>query len=90
MYATCTLTMLGPSINYYSFDHLSIQEFLAAIHLASMRNDQQLRAVKLFLDKSPRSQILSFYAGLTGLSNEKVLRVLSKSLETARDSESSR
>ena len=75
------------SERYYSFDHLSIQEFLAAIHLASMRNDQQLRAVKLFLHKSPRSQILSFYAGLTGLSNEKVLRVLSKSLETARDSE---
>ena len=81
-----TVTMFG-SERYYSFDHLSIQEFLAAIHLTRMRNDPQSNAVKSFLDKSPRSQILSFYAGLTGLSNEKVLRVLSKSLETARDSE---
>ena len=81
-----TVTMFG-SEHYYSFDHLSIQEFLTAIHLARMKNDPQSNAVKLFLDKSPRSQILSFYAGLTGLCNEKVLKVLSKSLETARDGE---
>ena len=79
-----TVTMFGYE-RYYSFDHLSIQEFLAAIHLARMRSDPQSNAVKSFLYKSPRSQILSFYAGLTGLSNEKVLKVLSKSLETARD-----
>ena len=81
-----TVTMFG-SERYYSFDHLSIQEFLAAIHLARMKSDPQSNAVEPFLHKSPRSQILCFYAGLTGLSNEKVLRVLSKSLETARDSE---
>ena len=81
-----TVTMFG-SERYYSFDHLSIQEFLAAIHLARLTNDQQLKAVKSFLDKSPRSQILSFYAGLTGLSNKKAFKVLSKSLETARDNQ---
>ena len=81
-----TVTMFG-SERYYSFDHLSIQEFLAAIHLARMKSERQLSAVKLFLDKSPRSQILSFYAGVTGLSNEKVLKILSRSLETARDDE---
>ena len=81
-----TVTMFG-SERYYSFDHLSIQEFLAAIHLARMNSERQLSAVKLFLDKSPRSQILSFYAGLTGLSNEKALKALSKSLRTARDNQ---
>ena len=79
-----TVTMFG-SERYYSFDHLSIQEFLAAIHLARMIGDQQLSAVNVFLEKSPHSQILSFYAGLTGLSNEKVLKVLSKSLGAAGD-----
>ena len=79
-----TVTMFG-SERYYSFDHLSIQEFLAAIHLARMKNHQQSNAVKLFLDKSPRSQILPFYAGLTGLSNKYALKLLSKSLGSARD-----
>ena len=84
LHVRSTVTMFG-SERYYSFDHLSIQEFLAAIHLARMRSDPQSNAVKLFLDKSPRSQILSFYTGLTGFSNEKVLKLLSKSLETAID-----
>ena len=79
-----TVTMFG-SKRFYSFSHMSIQEFLAAIHLARMEVDQQLNEVEKIINKFPRSQILSFYAGLTGLKNKKVFKILSKSLEKAKD-----
>ena len=70
------MTMFG-SERYFSFSHLSLQEFLAAIHLSKMKVSQQICAVEKFLKKSPQSQVLSFYAGVTRLSNRRVMKVIS-------------
>ena len=34
---------------YYSFYHTSIQEFLAAVHLSTMKESEQISAVRKFL-----------------------------------------
>ena len=60
------LTMHGPT-KYFSFIHLSLQEFLAAFHISQMNDRQQPSAVKLVYDQNPLSPVLTFYAGLTGL-----------------------
>ena len=52
-----------------------------------MRNADQISAVEEFLDKNPRSQMLSFYAGLTGLSNMEVLKSMTRAFHQAIGSE---
>ena len=75
-----TITMSG-SRQYHSFYHESIQEFLAAVHLSTMEESEQVTAVELFLGNNlVRSQVLPFYAGLTKLSNARCLKVISASL----------
>ena len=75
-----TITMSG-SRQYHSFYHESIQEFLAAVHLSTMEESEQVTAVELFLGNNlVRSQVLPFYAGLTRLSNARCLKVISASL----------
>lgn len=79
------LTRFGRK-RYYSFAHLSLQEFLAAVHVSKMSENDQNCAIKEFLSKSPRSQMIPFYAGLTGLSNNKVLQILLEALHLTVDS----
>ena len=65
----------------YSFPHLSLQEFLAAVHLSKMGKDDQLLAVEKILKDIPQSQMLPYYAGLTGLSdNTEALKAISRAL----------
>ena len=72
---------------YYSFAHLSLQEFLAAVHVSKMTKKEQIDAIKTCLTRNPRSQMIPFYAGLTGLSNDGVLLALSESLPQTVESE---
>jgi hypothetical protein len=55
---------------YYSFAHLSLQEFLAAVHVSKMSENDQTTAINEFLSKSPRSQmipsLLALLVWLTG------------------------
>ena len=73
------ITMYGTE-RYYSFPHLSIQEFLAAVHISLHPDKLQLEYVKQLLDADPLNYALPFYAGLTGLSNLEGLKLLSKVL----------
>ena len=76
-------TVYGPGF-YYSFPHLSIQEFLAALHIKRMRNDskwdenKEASAIENFLNEDPLNPIITFHAGLTKLKNEKIRILLFK------------
>lgn len=67
---------------YYKFFHLSLQEFLAAVHLS--KHDKPA-FIKQILSKIPQSQVLPFYAGLTQLKNRGTLGILSQALGQAVD-----
>ena len=65
------ITMSGPT-NLYTFLHLSIQDFLAALHISLLDEHDQENAFELIFRQNPLSPVPSFYAGLTGLLSDKV------------------
>ena len=71
---------------YHSFPHLSLQQFLAAIHLSQIAEQEQSQIVKKLLDKDPLSHIIPFFAGLTHLANKEVIRILTEPLKHVRTS----
>ena len=78
-----TITMFG-SKQYLSFYHISVQEFLAAVHLSIMKEREQISEIKKFLGNNlVQSQVLSFYAGLTNFSNAKAFKTISEALSQA-------
>ena len=66
----------------YSFLHLSVQEFLAAVHVSLKQSKDQPKCIKQLLDTN---YALAFYAGLTSLSNPEVLNLLLKILRHPLD-----
>ena len=76
------ITMYGTE-RYYKFFHLSLQEFLAAVHLS--KRDNPNNSIKEILSKIPQSQVLPFYAGLTQFKNRGALKILSQTLGQAVD-----
>ncbi len=64
---------------HYSFPHLSIQEFLAALHIQWMRDeDREASAIQKLMNNDPLDPVITFYAGLTKLRNKKVQDTLMK------------
>ena len=61
-------TMYGPD-KYYSFPHLALQQFLAAIHLSQQADPCQISFIKDVIRQDPLNEVLPFHAGRT-TSNE--------------------
>ena len=81
------ITMYGTE-HYYSFTHLSIQEFITAVHISLKSDKHHTKLVEQLLEADPLNQALPFYAGLTGLSNSKVRKLLSNVLRHPLDENS--
>lgn len=75
-----TNTMFGLE-QYYSFPHLSIQQFLAAIHISCQSDAQQISSIKQILKQDPLDDLLPFHAGLTHLANKEIRAVLFEVLQ---------
>ncbi len=69
---TRSVTVFGQD-THYSFPHSSIQEFLSALHIQWMRDeDGEASAIQKLMDNDPLNPVITFYAGLTKLKNKKV------------------
>ena len=77
-----TLKTMYGNRQQYTFWHLSVQEFLAAVFIRSSSN--QKNAIEQIYLSNPLSPVLSFFAGLTNLFDSSVqdilLQVLRKDL----------
>ena len=79
-----SVTVYGPEF-IYSFPHLSIQEFLAAIHIKRIGNeDEEASAIKRLDDEDPLNPVITFYAGLTKFRNKKVQDLLLQKLKNVQ------
>ena len=57
-------------INTYSFNHLSIQEFLCAVYISLQSQQEQLRLLREHFDEYPN--VFTFVCGLTGLASSEM------------------
>ena len=69
----------------HGFLHYTIQEYMAAYHIAQLQPEQQREAVEELLQISPLSATLPFYAGLTNLQNKEVFKELLKVMDKPLD-----
>ena len=61
-----------------TFLHATLQEFLAAVHLTTLENEEQVRLVKEIVKSKSWYQktVLQFYVGLIGLDNSEVFTAI--------------
>ena len=78
------IAICGPT-KTCTFPHLSLQEFLAALHISQLSKDDQFRAFEVVFKQNPLSSVLSFYAGLTQLHSEEISKFLCQVLEKRFD-----
>jgi len=69
----------------HGFLHYTIQEYLAAYHIAQLGPEQQREAIEELLQTSPLSATLPFYAGLTNLQSKEVFKVLLEVMDKPLD-----
>ena len=88
--STFGLMEIRPRMEWYgveeelTFLHTTLQEFLAAVHLTTLENEEQVRIIKEIVKSKSWHQksILQFFAGLTRLDNSEVFTMLLQSCTT--------
>ena len=63
--------------NIYAFLHLTFQEFLAAFHIASQDEDEQLRIIRDHVDRKELLVVWKFYCGIIKLKDCQFQAILS-------------
>ena len=61
-------------INIYSFNHLSIQEFLCAVYISLQSQQEQLCLLREHFDEYPN--VFTFVCGLTGLASSEMFQFI--------------
>ena len=61
-------------INTYSFNHLSIQEFLCAVYISLQSQEEQLHLLREHFDEYPN--VFTFVCGLTGLASSEMFQFI--------------
>ena len=61
-------------INTYSFNHLSIQEFLCAVYISLQSQQEQLHLLREHFDEYPN--VFTFVCGLTGLASNEMFQFI--------------
>ena len=61
-------------INTYSFNHLSIQEFLCAVYISLQSQQEQFRLLREHFDEYPN--VFTFVCGLTGLASSEMFQFI--------------
>ena len=70
-------------INTYSFNHLSIQEFLCAVYISLQSQQEQLRLLREHFDEYPN--VFTFVCGLTGLASSEIFHFIYSMLTLPED-----
>ena len=61
-------------INTYSFNHLTIQEYLCAVYISLQSKQEQLRLLREHFDEYPN--VFTFVCGLTGLASSEMFQFI--------------
>ena len=65
---------LSTDIKTYNFNHLTIQEFLCAVYIALLHQQEQLRLLREHFDDYPN--VFTFVCGLTGLASSEMFQFI--------------
>ena len=71
-------------INTYSFNHLTIQEFLCAVYISLQSQQEQLRLLREHFHEYPN--VFTFVCGLTGLASSEVFQFIYSKLMSPEES----
>ena len=79
-----TLTHELPTdINIYSFNHLTIQEFLCAVYISLQSHQEQLHLLREYFHEYPN--VFTFVCGLTGLASSEMFQFIYFKLTSPND-----
>ena len=71
-------------INTYSFNHLTIQEYLCAVYISLQSQEEQFRSLREHFDEYPN--IFTFVCGLTGLASSEMFQFIYSKLTSPGES----